>query len=1350
MDFYQIIERPTKNGIEIYPDFVVRRSKDFMVRGKAFYGIWDNESKLWSTDEYDVQRLIDAELEEYKRECETRNPGKKVTIKRLLNFSSNMWSKYRTFCNQMSDNSHQLDDKLTFANTRTKKTDYVSRRLPYPLEEGPFDAYDELMSTLYDPEERDKLEWAIGSIISGESKDIHKFIVLYGESGSGKSTFLNIVQKLFVGYYTTFEAKALASSNSGFSMEVFKTNPLVAIQHDGDLSKIEDNTKLNSIISHEEMVMNEKYKSGYTVRINCFLFMGTNKPVKITDAKSGIIRRLIDVKPSLRRIPSKRYHALMSQIDFELGAIAYHCLQVYNSMGKNYYSSYRPLEMMFNTDMFFNFIEENYHVFKEADGVSLNQAYQMYKTFCQEAGLEFVLSRPKFREELKSYFKNFNPTNSTRVDGKQVRSWYSGFITDNFTAVKPIESIDEKPLALVLDNNVSLLDSLLADCPAQYATPDDIPSTRWDECKTKLSDIETTKTHYVKPPENHIVIDFDLTVEDGKKSLELNLEAASTWPATYAEFSKSGLGVHLHYIYDGDVSKLSRIYDEGIEIKVFTGKSSLRRRLTKCNLIPVARINSGLPLKGEKPVINLNAVMSEKSIRNQIAHNLRKEVHPGTKPSIDFIHHILEEAYNSGIPYDVTDLRPKVLAFANNSTNQAAICVKIVGQMKFASEERSAAIQQDETDTLVFFDVEVFKNLFIVVWKKEGGNPVKMINPSPQDIEPLLKFKLVGFNCRRYDNHILYARLIGKSNQELYDISQKIINNSKNTMFGEAYNISYTDVYDFSSAGNKKSLKKWEIELGIHHMELGMKWDEEIPVDMWDRVADYCVNDVIATEAVFRHPPIQGDWAARQILAVLSGLSVNDTTNAHSTKIVFGNDKKPQSQFIYTDLSEMFPGYTFENGKSTYRGVETGEGGYVYAEPGMYSDVAVLDIVSMHPTSIRQLNLFGPYTQRFNELTDGRIAIKHKDYNALETLLDGKLLPFVEAALSDNPKFTLKDLSAGLKTVINSAYGLTSASFDNAFRDPRNKDNIVAKRGALFMVDLQFAVQEKGFQVVHIKTDSIKIPNPTQEIIDFVFEFGKKYGYEFEHEETYSRFCLVNDAVYIAKTGRCNCNGKCICDGHKLGWTATGAQFAHPYVFKTLFSKEPIVFADMCETKSVTTALYLDMNENLDEDEHSYHFIGKTGLFCPIKPGCGGGVLLREKDEKYYAVTGTKGYRWLEAEMVVKLSKEDDIDRNYHMALVDTAVKDISEFGDFEWFMSNSHEPLSTVDPVGLNDTPPWIETCECGKDKSACATCVSCPNNGKCITTTSVTHDLFKPPCGNDVPCAECSLIDECALLPF
>ncbi|HZJ76711.1 MAG TPA: DUF5906 domain-containing protein, partial [Oscillospiraceae bacterium] len=704
MDFYQIKERSTKNGvIEIYPDFKVGRSKDLMVRGKSFYAIWDAEKGLWSTDEYDVQRLVDKTLWEYKEKLSKKTDGT-IYVKLMGNFSSKIWSEFRTYMQHISDNAHELDVRLTFENSDVKKTDYISKRLPYSLGKGDMYAYDEIIGTLYEPNERAKLEWAVGSIIAGDSKDIQKFIVLYGEAGAGKSTILNIVQRLFEGYYTTFEAKALTSSSNAFATEAFKHNPLVAIQHDGDLSKIEDNTKLNSIVSHEEMTINEKYKPSYTARINSFLFMATNRPVKITDAKSGIIRRLIDVRPSGRKIPTRKYHTLMGQVGFELGAIAHHCLEVYRRMGKNYYSGYRPLEMMLQTDVFLNYIESNYFIFKEQDGMSLTQAYEMYKTYCEEALIDFKLPRHKFRDELKNYFEVFHDI--TRIDGRQVRSYYSGFRKSRF---KNIVEVEESPNSLVLDSDKSIIDDIYKLAPAQYANKNEIPSKKWKYVKTKLKDLDTGVLHYVRLPLKHIVIDFDIKNVDGEKSLEKNIEAASKWPPTYAEYSKSGKGIHLHYIYDGDAEMLNRIYSEDIEIKVFVGNSPLRRKLTKCNNVPIATISDGLPLKGEK-MINFDAVKSEKNLRNLIKRNLNKEIHPGTKPSIDFIHKILEDAYESDLKYDITDLRPEILAFANNSTNQAIYCVKLVSQMKFKSEEPSVSNVDYEDDDLVFFDVEVFPN----------------------------------------------------------------------------------------------------------------------------------------------------------------------------------------------------------------------------------------------------------------------------------------------------------------------------------------------------------------------------------------------------------------------------------------------------------------------------------------------------------------------------------------------------------------------------------------------------------------------------------------------------------------
>ena len=1147
IDFLMISTRSTKRGvIEIYPKFIIKKSSDLMIRGGDFYAIWIEERGLWSTDEQDALQLIDRELDRYAEESRQRFDSE-IKVLHMWDAESGMIDSWHKYCQkQMRDSFHMLDDKLIFSNTKTDKKDYASKKLKYPLEAGDLSAYDQLMSTLYSEAERQKIEWAIGSVVCGESKKLQKFMVLYGAAGTGKSTVLNIIQQLFEGYYSVFDAKALGSSSNSFALEAFKSNPLVAIQHDGDLSRIEDNTRLNSLVSHELMTVNEKFKSTYSNRFKCFLFMGTNKPVKITDAKSGLIRRLIDVSPSGNKLSPKEYKAIMKQIEFELGAIAYHCREIYlNNPGL--YDDYIPIAMLGASNDFYNFIIDSYHVFKRENGTTLKAAWEMYKTYCDEAKVGYPFSQRIFKEELKNYFHDYKERFNME-DGSRVRSYYIGFRTEKFEEEMVAEKPEEKPSLLQFNTAKSIFDQVCSDCPSQYATDKETPSMKWNKVKTKLSDLDTSKIHYVKVPENHIVIDFDIPNKEGNKSFERNVEEASKWPATYAELSKSGKGVHLHYIYTGDVKKLSRIYDDHIEVKVFTGKSSLRRKLTKCNDLPIATISSGLPTKGEDKMVNFEAIKSEKGLRTLIKRNLNKEIHPGTKPSIDFIYKILEDAYSSDLSYDVTDMRNAVLAFAANSTHQAEYCIKLVNKMQFKSADPSTAGRNEEAK-LVFYDIEVFPNLFLVNWKIEGeGKPVvRMINPTPTEIEELMRFRLVGFNCRRYDNHILYARLMGYTNEQLYNLSQKIISGSPNCFFGEAYNVSYTDVYDFASAGNKKSLKKLEIEMGIHHQELGLPWDQPVPEEMWTKVAEYCDNDVIATEAAFHY--LKADWTARQILADLAGMAVNDTTNTLTQKIIFGNERKPQDQFNYRNLAEpvhhldeetysflaeacpemmaqthgdegsllpYFPGYKYENGKSTYRGEEVGEGGYVYAEPGMYGNVALLDISSMHPHSAIAEVLFGvKFTRAFRDIVEGRVSIKHEAWDEVNHMLDGKLTPYIQKVIDG--EMTAKDLANALKTAINSVYGLTSANFENPFRDPRNKDNIVAKRGALFMINLKHEVQERGFTVAHIKTDSIKIPDATPEIIQFVMDYGKRYGYTFEHEATYDRMCLVNDAVYIAK-----------------------------------------------------------------------------------------------------------------------------------------------------------------------------------------------------------------------------------------
>ena len=1358
LDFYKIGLKETRNGFVVRPRFQINlNTKDLLIRGGDFYAVWNPDTKLWSTSEGTIIEMIDGEIRKETDRLKTENPQNRYFMALMSDADSDSIDRWHKYCKkQMTDTwsaDKALDSKVIFANTETTREDYATKKLPYAIGEGDYSSFEELISVLYEPEERAKIEWTIGSIIAGASKHLQKFLVFYGSAGAGKSTILNIIQDLLAGYWTPFRSKDLGRSNAAFAMESFKSNPLVAIEHDGDLSKIEDNTRLNSIVSHETMELEEKFKSKYPAKLQTFLIIATNRPVKITEAKSGLLRRLIDVRPSGNLVPTSRYDILMNRIEFEKGAIAQHCLDIYNSMGEQYYAAYVPTAMFAATNDFYDFMQYELQYFLTTPLVPRKEAFRRYNEYCEYANIpkDSRMRLRIFSSEMENYFRDFK--SDYHSGDTHYSSVFMGFKREKF-GLEPEHPPDpeEETKWLIFRKQPSLFDEIAKDWPAQYELPNANGrlETSWDKCTKTLSDILTSEVHYVRVPLHHIVIDFDIK-EDGQKSLEKNLEAANKWPPTYAELSKSGAGIHLHYIYNGDPTELRAIYDDDIEVKVFTGKSALRRKLTACNDIPVAHLSGGLPVKERKGnVLDFEGFKDDKHLRNYIDMHLRKGKFSSTSQSISAIKSTLDDLYSVGVSYDLRDYAPQLQQFALHSSNSKDKCLRLVSEMHLCSKDvehnDDGVINETdaefEDDRIIIWDCEVYKNLYLICWKYLDEPEIHVeFNPSSEFCEWFAKQKTVGFNNRGYDNHILYARMLGYDCYKLWQLSRDIVAGKDDVKFVNAYQIGFADILDYSS--KKQSLKKWEIELGIHHQEMGIPWDEPAPEDQWDLVAEYCKNDVVATEAVFK--ATYQDLVAREILADLSGLKVINTTRQHTTKIIFGDNRHPSLN--YPDIRETFPDYAFVNGKNMYRGIDVGFGGYVYSEPGMYTDVALLDVASLHPNSIRAMNLFGDYTKNYTDILDARIAIKRHDLDAARGMLDGKLAPYLGSD-EDADK-----LAQALKIVINSVYGYTSATFPNPFKDERNVNNIVALRGALFMVTLMQEVQKRGFIVAHIKTDSIKIPNATPEIIQFCMDFARQYGYSFEHEATYEKMCLVNQAVYIAKYrtpevcelyyGYVPGDNKKAAKKEKY-WTATGAQFQVPYVFKKLFSGEEIVFKDLCETKSVAKGdIYLDFNEKLGDvtywqsiydarlvaarngkltkkaqnmladtsdisDEellaeiakgHQYMFVGRVGLFCPVKDGVGGGILYRKTPEgQYMAITGTKGYRWLEAEYVESLDVDplDIIDRGYYDDLATEAINTMSKYGDTDEFrfadVPADKMLLYVNTPTSIEEELPWVD----------------------------------------------------------
>lgn len=1364
----------------ISPDFDVNlRTKDLMVRGGDFYAVWDEESGLWSTDEQTVTDNVDAALKEYRKQ-EEANPSEaydRIRVRTMRRASSGMIDRWHKFIQkQMRDNYHMLDEKVTFSNTEVAKDDYISKRLPYPLQKGETKAYDQLMSTLYDPEELRKLEWIIGAIISGDSRHIQKFGVIYGPPGSGKSTWLEeVVEQLFPGYIEGFSAKAMGSKNNDFAADALKNRPLILIDPEAKLDRIEDNTMINSIVAHDRIEVNPKYGKKFSARFDAFLILATNTPVKITDAKSGLLRRLIDVYPSGRTLPYRKYMELKRQLKYELSGIAWHCLQVYKEMGEDYYGDYIPRRMMALTNDFYDFLDNNFDDLAERDAITEAEIWKRYKDYCEFAGAYQAPLRI-VRQELQSYFENFEERG--HIDGKRVRRLYSGFKKGKFQDTQDVkeEKSPEEESWLKFDFEVSRFDEEFKDWKAQYEVDygkGGQPEKAWDKCRKRLADLDTHKTHYVLPPDDItiIMLDFDICNEDGEKDFNLNYALAKTYPATYAELSKSGGGIHLYYFWNGDPDELSSVVAPHVELKAFKGKSAIRRKLTKCNNLPIETLSSGLPKKGvKKSMVDQKDVKTERQLRFRIGKALAKGYHNDTTSNVDYIKFLLDQAYESGMKYNVTDMAGDVWKFACNSTNQSEKCRATVSEMKFKSEddeEVEAYGIEDEGAPKIVIDTEIYRpdpetdnpGLFLVCYKFLGTDMKPscvnaLVNPQPHEVEELFRYGHIGFNNLEYDCYMLWAASMGKNNQDLYDLSQDIITYHKQDVKNyKAKEMVYADVYDIcKAAGEGMGLKKWEIKLGkegklpdsVIHKEMGIPWDQPAPKDRWPEIIDYCKNDVLATEVVYweTQPYLKARMFQVDLVHALHGenvkANVRDTANTLSKRIIFGKNKKPQSAFNYRDLSKpvgadqyeeyrekfgedykfrvwnekglpeyqdyipgmnmpegwsilpFFPGYKFDRyapkrKKSWFMDDYGGEGGRTYSKPGLYENVWDGDIASQYPHSIMAEVLFGPeYTRTFSDIVKARIAVKHLDFETAGKLLNGALKQY----LSEE---TAKDLAQALKIVINSIYGLTSASFENEFRDPRNEDNIVAKRGNLFMMVLKAQIESMGYEVCHIKTDSIKIPNADDNIKDFVVEFGREYGYEFETEAEFGKFVLLNDAAYV---------GKCT-DG---SWIFKSDQFKPSFLQKMLFTKEPIVFEDYCQTFSVQQgAIYMDKNEDLPDVSaeekrleyltkklmkeevpkgyeslemvekemgeldakiragHQYEFIGKVGQFVPVADGIGGGKLYRIQDGRRFAIGGTSGYRWLEADTVRLYGWQDRVDLGYFREICDETVADINK-----------------------------------------------------------------------------------------
>ena len=782
MDFLDVsVKKFTSNNrtvdYEVSPDFIFGDAKDLVVKGSKFYAYWNGS--FWDTKQKNLFYDIDSLLWRKARELEDGRPGLRIDVKEIRKASAGKFRLFADFCKACEASDISFNQKVLFADHKMQRRDYATTQLTYSPQEGEATAFKELIGTLYLPKELDKILWFMGALFTNKMYKIEKFMYLYGSKGSGKGTVLKIFRMLFEDYCGTIDLKLLTSADQ-FATGQIQEVPLL-IDEDTDISHIYNDTPLLKLTSHETISVNKKFKEPYDVKFIGLLITASNQRYKVRNVDSGITRRAIVVNPSGQKVSHTRYNQLMSQIKYELPYIAHMAISRFEELGFDYYDDYFDVDMAEQTDHIFDFIRSN--AIHMQNGITLKQISELYREYLEDMGWKTDGYKATIKREALRYFDTM--LKDSHVDGTRVNNYFKGFrwniaFPEGVVGTTKADDTVVPDNWLEFDHHNEVFNKLAAEYPAQPALRNGNPSEKWDNVVTKLSDIQTNKLHWVKVPLNHVILDFDLKDENGNKNLELNKEAASKFPPTYAEVSKSGQGIHLHYIYDGNVNELDNLVEKNIEIKVYRGKSSLRRIDKASNNLQLSHISSGLPLKEKKDREMYDQIKeityTEKTLRNFVKRQLgmiegKEPSHPNTKPTIDFIAHEIQKAADMGLEYDITDLRHAVFMRAIRSTNNKDYCLAVFQQIPWSTmrddEGKTEAKLTNFTkiypkEELVFFDIEVYPNLFVVVWKKYHEDEfTRWINPTPDQIEYLMTFPLVGFNNRRYDNHILYARLLG-------------------------------------------------------------------------------------------------------------------------------------------------------------------------------------------------------------------------------------------------------------------------------------------------------------------------------------------------------------------------------------------------------------------------------------------------------------------------------------------------------------------------------------------------------------------------------------------------------------
>lgn len=251
-----------------------------------------------------------------------------------------------------------------------------------------------------------------------------KFVLFYGDAGTGKSTFLRTVTALLgTQNVSAVGMDRLTDRFSPAEMQDKLANLC------GDMGKVTDKVEgvLKMLTGEDTMMFERKHQKPYSARATARLIFATNELPAFTDRSDGIWRRLILV-PFVHTVPENQRDAgLEAALRQEMSGIFSWAL--HGLLRLRQQKAFTPSSAVHTATSTFKAESNEARTFLldhcEAAAESLltvDELYRLYEQECSGSARKLI-TRQQFGHEVKQAFPSITKSKAPGVDGVRVNAY---------------------------------------------------------------------------------------------------------------------------------------------------------------------------------------------------------------------------------------------------------------------------------------------------------------------------------------------------------------------------------------------------------------------------------------------------------------------------------------------------------------------------------------------------------------------------------------------------------------------------------------------------------------------------------------------------------------------------------------------------------------------------------------------------------------------------------------------------------------------------------------------------------------------------------------------------------------